>query len=82
MTKKNIQCSIVGLGRTMALRAQGRRRFDGVAGSGCHRLGEANGTAGLGMAWVVGIAGLGTAQGAQRRGLGEDDVVAGLGTAS
>jgi hypothetical protein len=30
MTKENIQCSLAGLGRRMALRAQGRRMFDGV----------------------------------------------------
>jgi hypothetical protein len=35
MTQQNIQyCTIVGLGRTMVLHAQGRHGFDGVVGSG------------------------------------------------
>jgi hypothetical protein len=36
----------------------------------------------LGKAWVSGIVGSGTVRGAQRRGLREDDVVAGSGMAS
>jgi hypothetical protein len=40
MTKKNIQCNLAGLGRTTALRAQGRHGFDSVTGSGRHGLRE------------------------------------------
>jgi hypothetical protein len=40
MTKKNIQCSLEGLGRMMALRAQGRHGLDGVVGSRRRGLGE------------------------------------------
>jgi hypothetical protein len=43
MTKKNIQCSLAGLGRMTALRAQGRRGFDGVASSGRTTLLRARG---------------------------------------
>jgi hypothetical protein len=82
MTKKNIQCSLAGLGSTTALRAQGRCGFDGVEGSGCCWLGEDDCTTDLGTAWVVGVVGSRMAWGAQRRGLGEEDVVVGLGTAS
>jgi hypothetical protein len=38
MTKKNIQYSLVGLGRMTALRVQGRRGFDGIVGSRCLEL--------------------------------------------
>jgi hypothetical protein len=45
-------------------------------------LGEDDGTAGLGTAWVDGVIGSRMVWGAQHRGLGEDDVVAGSGTVS
>jgi hypothetical protein len=51
-------------------------------GSGCRKLREDDGVAGLRMAWVVGIVGSGMARGAQRCRLKEDDVVAGSGMAS
>jgi hypothetical protein len=76
MTKKNIQCILVGLGRMTALRAQGQRRFDGVVGFGHHGLREDDRAAGPGTARVIGVTGSGTARGAQRRGLREDDVFA------
>jgi hypothetical protein len=79
---KNIQYSLAGLGRMTALRTQGRHGFDSIAGSGRRRLGEDDGTADPGRAWVIGVTSLGTAWGAQHRGLGEDDIVVGLGTAS
>jgi hypothetical protein len=50
MTKKNIQCCHAGLGRMTALRAQGRRGFDGIAGSRRHGLGEDNIVVGSGTA--------------------------------
>jgi hypothetical protein len=50
MIKKNTQCSLAGLGRTMASWAQGRHRFDGVTGSRHRRLGEDDVVAGLVMA--------------------------------
>jgi hypothetical protein len=62
--------------------AQGRCGFDGVAGSGRRGLREDDGAADPGMVWVIGIAGSGTARGAQRHGLGKDNVVAGSRTAS
>jgi hypothetical protein len=40
MTKKNIQCILTGLGRTMMLPAQGRHGFDDVKGSGRRGLTE------------------------------------------
>jgi hypothetical protein len=48
----------------------------------CRRLGEDDGAMGPGKAWVIGVASSRTTQGAQHRGLGEDDVVAGSGMAS
>jgi hypothetical protein len=86
MTKKNIQCSLAGLVRMTALRAQGRCGFDGVVGSGAswgwrrHGLGEDDGAVGPGASWVDGITGLGTASGVQCRGLGDDNIVVGSGT--
>jgi hypothetical protein len=82
MTKKIIQCSPVGLGRTTALWAQGWHGFNSVACSGHHGLGEDDGAAGPGTAWVDGVAGSRTVWGAHHRGLREDDIVVGLGTAS
>jgi hypothetical protein len=88
MTKKNIQCSVAGLGRTKALRAQGRHWFDGVTSSGTsqgrrhHRLEEDGSVVGPGTARVDGIVGSGTTWGAHRHELGKDDGVAGLGMAS
>jgi hypothetical protein len=70
------------------LRAQGRRGFDGVAGSTESRgqrrrgLGEDDGAVGLGTAWVDSVMGSRMVSGAQCHGLGEDNVVAGSGTAS
>jgi hypothetical protein len=64
------------------LQAQGRRGFDGIMGSGCRGLMEDDSVADPRMARVVGIVGSRMARGAQRRGLGEDDVVAVLGTVS
>jgi hypothetical protein len=79
MTNINIQCSLACLGRATALQAQGQCRFDGVVDLetswGWQHCGP-------GTAWVNGVTGLGTARGAQRRALGEDDVVVGLRTAS
>jgi hypothetical protein len=55
MTKKNIKCSHAGLGRMMALRAQGQRRFDDIVGSRHHVIGEDNVLAGSGtMSWAWG----------------------------
>jgi hypothetical protein len=71
MTKKNIQCSFVSLGRMTALWAQGWCRFDGVAGSGMTwRCGPGDG---------VGCQhrGLGNGAGCTMSQVGEDDVVAG-----
>jgi hypothetical protein len=65
MTKKNIKVVLWGSGRTTMLQARGGRGFDDVAGSEtsrgrwCCRIGEDDGTAGPGMAWVDGIAGSG-----------------------
>jgi hypothetical protein len=64
------------------LQAQGRRRFDGIAGSGHRRLVEDNDAAGPGTVWVIGVARSGMACGAHRHRLGENKVVAGLGTAT
>jgi hypothetical protein len=75
MTKKNIQCSLAGLRRTMTLWAQGRHGFYGIVGSRCRGLSEDDDALGPGTAWVIGVGGSGTAQGLQRRGLGEDNVV-------
>jgi hypothetical protein len=80
--QRKIHCSLAALGRMIAFWAQGWHSFDGVTCFGCRRLGEDDGTAVLGTAWVDGIACSGTARGAQRRGLGEDDVVAGSGMMS
>jgi hypothetical protein len=72
----------------MALRAQGRRGFNGIVGSRASRgqrrggLREDDGTAGPRMARVDGITGSGTTPGIQYRGLREDNIVAGSGTAS
>jgi hypothetical protein len=82
MTKKNIHCSLAGLGRTMALQTQGRHEVNDIAGSGRRGLGEDDDAVGLGTAWVIGVVSLGTVRGAQRHGLGEDNVVVGSGTAS
>jgi hypothetical protein len=82
MTKKNIQCSLAGLGRMTVLWAQGRHRFNSVTNSGRHGLREDDCIAGPGMVRVIGVVGLGTERGAQRCGLGKDDVVVGSGTAS
>jgi hypothetical protein len=82
MTKKNIQYSLAGSGRTTALWAQGRCGFDDVVGSGTpwgrwrRKLREDDSAAGLEMARVDGVASLGTAWGAQCRGIGEDNIVA------
>jgi hypothetical protein len=70
VTNKIIQCCVVGLGRMTSLWAQGQRGFDGVADSGCRRLGEDDGTKGMGMARVIGVTGSWIAWGAQRHGLG------------
>jgi hypothetical protein len=80
MTKKNIWCGFVELGRTMALLAQGWRGFDGIAGSGHRGLREDNDTVGSGTAWVISIVGSRTAWGAHRCRLREDDIGVGLGT--
>jgi hypothetical protein len=77
MTKKNIQCSHVGLGRTTVLWAKGRRGFDGITGSGRTIALRARGRRGSSASRARERRG-----GAQRHGLGEVDVVAGLGTAS
>jgi hypothetical protein len=82
MTKKNIQCSLSGLGRTTALRAQGRRGFEGIAGSRHRRLGEDDNAVDPGTAWVIGVKGSRMAWGAHRHGLGEDNIVVGSRTAS
>jgi hypothetical protein len=82
MTKENIQCSLAGLGRMTTLQAQGRRRFDGVTGSGRRELREDDGAADPGMARVIGVMGSGMTWGTQRRRLREDNVIAGLGTAA
>jgi hypothetical protein len=89
MTKKNIQyCSLMGMGRTTVLQAQGRRGFDGIVGSGasqgwrCRRLGEDDGTAGQGTVLVNGVASSRMASGAQYRRLIEDNIVVGSGTSS
>jgi hypothetical protein len=82
MTKKNIQCSLVGMGRMAALRAQGRCGFDGVVSSGRRGLEEDDSAVGPRTAWVNGVTGSGTAWGAQHHGLGEGDVVAGSGMTS
>jgi hypothetical protein len=82
MTKKNIQCSLAGLWRTTALWAQGRRGFDGIAGSGRRGLREDDGSVDTGRVRVISIMGSGMVWGAQHRGLEEDDIVAGLGTTS
>jgi hypothetical protein len=83
MTKKNKQyCSLTGLGRTKALRAQGRCGFNGNMGFGAsqgrwrHGLEEDDGAAGPGTTQVDGVVGSGMAPGAQRHGLREDNVVA------
>jgi hypothetical protein len=61
MTKKNVQCSLVGMGRMMALRAQGRHGFDSVPcpetsrGRQRHGLGEDDGAVGPGMVQVNNI---------------------------
>jgi hypothetical protein len=80
MTKKNIQCTLVGLGRMTALRAQGWREFDSISSSGCRGLWEDDDVMGPGRAWVISIMGLRTVRAAQHHGLREDIVVAGSGT--
>jgi hypothetical protein len=68
--------------------ARGGRGIDDVPGSrtSCSQwrpgLGEDDSAAGLGMARLGSIAGLGTAWGAQRHGLGEDNIFAGSRTTS
>jgi hypothetical protein len=64
------------------LQAQGRRRFDSIVGSGRRRLVEDDDAVGPGMAWVIGVARSGMACGAYRHRLGENNVVAGSGTAT
>jgi hypothetical protein len=59
MTKKSIHCSHVGLGRTTALRAQGRPRFNGVTSSGRCGPGEDNSAVAPGTAQVIGVMGSG-----------------------
>jgi hypothetical protein len=70
MTKKNIQCSLAGLGRMTALQAQRRRGFYDITGFGCRRLREYDdivdlrtarviGVVGSGMAWVHSVTGFG-----------------------
>jgi hypothetical protein len=88
MTKKNIQyCSLVGLGSTTVLWAQGWCGFHNVTGSRvlrgrrCHRLREDDGTAGPGTVWVYDVASSGMTLGIQHHGLGEDNILAGLGMA-
>jgi hypothetical protein len=61
MTKKNIQCSLAGLGRMTALRAQRRRGFYDIPGSGCRRLGEYDGVVDPRTARVIGVVGSGMA---------------------
>jgi hypothetical protein len=76
MTKKNIQCSLAGLGRTTMLWAQGRHEFDGVVGSVCRGLKKDDSTVGPGTAWVLGTVCSRMVRGVQHHGLGKDDVVA------
>jgi hypothetical protein len=77
MTKKNIQCSLAGSGRMMALRALGWHGYVGIMDSGTsrgrrrRRHVEEDGVVGSGIAW-----------GAQRHRIREDDIVAGSGTTS
>jgi hypothetical protein len=84
MTQKKIQCSVTGSRNTTALRAQGWRGFDNIVGSGtlkgrrCHGLGEDDGVAGLGTAWVDDVAGSGMVRGAQHHGLGNGITGVGL----
>jgi hypothetical protein len=72
----------------MALRPQGQRGFDGIAGSGASQgrprrmLGEDDDAAGSGTARVDNVVGSGTTPGAQHHGLGEDNVVASSGMVS
>jgi hypothetical protein len=82
MTKKNIQCSLAGLEKMAALRAQGRHGFDDITSSRCCELGEDDGTASPEMAWVIGVTGSRIVRGAQRHGPREDDIVMGSGTVS
>jgi hypothetical protein len=56
---ENIQCSLVGLERMMAMRAQGRHEFDDITGSGHRRLREDDVAVGPGMTWVIGVSGSG-----------------------
>jgi hypothetical protein len=85
---ENIQCSLAGLGRMTAFRAQGQRGINGIAGSRAsrgrphHMLGEDDDAVGPGTARVDSVMGSGTAPGAQHHGLGEDNVVAGSGMVS
>jgi hypothetical protein len=82
MTKKNIQyCSLGGLGRTTALRAQGQCGFDDVVGSGASRAQGGRRCYGPGDDVIRRCRGIGMASGAQHRGLGEDNVVMSSGTA-
>jgi hypothetical protein len=82
MTKKNIQCSLAGLGRMTVLWAQGQCGFNVIACSRRCGLREDDGVVDPGTAWVVSIVGSGMERGAQHHGLGLDDIVAGSGTAS
>jgi hypothetical protein len=70
MTKQNIQRSLAGLGRMTALKAQRRRGFYDITGSGRRKLGEYDdvvdlrtarviGVVGSGMAWVHNVMGFG-----------------------
>jgi hypothetical protein len=82
MTKKNIQCSLAGLGRMTALQAQRRRGFYDITGFGCRRLREYDDIVDLRTARVIGVVGSGMAWVHSVTGFWEDDVVVGLRTAS
>jgi hypothetical protein len=55
MTKEKIQYILASLGRTMALRAHGRRGFYGIAGSGTSRGRLCRGLEGGGEMWQCSI---------------------------
>jgi hypothetical protein len=81
MTKKNIQCSLSGLGRTTVLQAQWRRGFDSIAGSRISRGQRCRGLGEDDCAMGRRHHGLGNDVECTTSGLREDDVVVGLGTA-
>jgi hypothetical protein len=62
--------------------AEGRREFDGFMGTGHRGLGEDDDVVDPGTARVISVTDSGTERGSQCCGLGEDDVVASLGTVS